>query len=283
MSPSNDTDSSFEEGEDGSSNYAHFRDCLSTELLRPPPPTTTTTQQSTKSRRRGRTAKRKSANTLTTGNRVEDAAELAEFIDYLATEIFEGLPKELQDVDYRSWRDNQGLQSQYALPLTASSLADLNLPPNVTETLETYNLISSAYDNDKSTLPASTESFLLPIIAAYLEPLITPPPATTATRTEACEICGRWWINLSYHHLIPRFVHDKVVKRGWHRKEDLQNVAWLCGACHRFVHQFRGHEDLARDYYTVDLLLEDEEVQKWANWVGKMRWKGGGGRRRALK
>ncbi|KAG9251204.1 uncharacterized protein F5Z01DRAFT_299916 [Emericellopsis atlantica] len=283
MSSSSGTDASYEEEDEENSNYAHFRDCLSTTLLRPPP--TTQHQHPTKSRRRGKaTTKPNSSSSLTTGNRVEDAAELAEFTDYLATEIFENLPQDLQDLDYRSWRDSQGLQSQYALPLTTSSLAELNLPPHVTETLETYNLIATPDDSGQSTLlPSSPESFLLPIITAYLEPLITPPPATTATRTEACEICGRWWINLSYHHLIPRFVHDKVVKRGWHRKEDLQNVAWLCGACHRFVHQFRGHEDLARDYYTVDLLLEDEQVQKWAKWVGKMRWKGGGGRRRVLK
>jgi hypothetical protein len=40
------------------------------------------------------------------------------------------------------------------------------------------------------------------------------------------------------------------------------------------VHNFKTHEELARDYYTVDLLLEEEEVQRWAAWVGKLRWKG---------
>lgn len=83
------------------------------------------------------------------------------------------------------------------------------------------------------------------------------------------------------HHLIPRFVHAKVVKRGWHRPDQLQNVAWLCGACHRFVHQFANHEDLARHYYTVDLLLEQPEMVAWAEWVGRLRWKGlGAGRSR---
>merc|ERR1712000_560735 len=167
-SSSGDTDASYEEEDEGNSNYAYFRDCLSTTLLRPPP--TTQHQQPTKSRRRGKTTnKPNSPTTLTTGNRVEDAAELADFTDYLATEIFENLPQDLQDLDYRSWRDSQGLQSQYSLPLTTSSLAELNLPPHVTETLETYNLID---DSGKSTLlPSSTESFLLPIITAYLEPL----------------------------------------------------------------------------------------------------------------
>jgi hypothetical protein len=68
-------------------------------------------------------------------------------------------------------------------------------------------------------------------------------------------------------------VHDKVVRRGWHRADELQNVAWLCGACHRFVHRFRGHEELAREYYTVERLLGAEEVRAFAGWVGGVRWK----------
>ncbi|OTA82166.1 hypothetical protein M434DRAFT_379625 [Hypoxylon sp. CO27-5] len=104
----------------------------------------------------------------------------------------------------------------------------------------------------------------------------TAPPAPRSTMREAdgCEVCGRDWVPLSYHHLIPRFVHSKAVKRGWHRAEDLQNVAWLCGACHRFVHRFAGHEELARRYYTVELLMAEEQVRRWADWVGRLRWKG---------
>jgi hypothetical protein len=39
------------------------------------------------------------------------------------------------------------------------------------------------------------------------------------------------------------------------------------------VHKIADHATLARDLYTVDLLLEREDVQKWAMWVGKVRWK----------
>ena len=259
-------------------NYSLFRDCLSTTLL-----DNISTDAAAKPKRRRR-AKRNSVSGSTSddapanepGNEQKDIEELADFIDYLATEIFENLPEKLQGLEYRSWRDDEKLQEQYALPLTKGSLSQLNLPVAITETLETYNLVASEDDSSKSsTLPSSVEAFLLPILNSYLTTLTTPPRATVTTRSdvEACEICGRWWINLSYHHLIPRFVHDKVLKKGWHKKEDLQNVAWICGACHRFVHKFRGHEDLARDYYTVELLLEAEEVQRFAAWVGKLRWK----------
>ncbi|KAK3942043.1 hypothetical protein QBC46DRAFT_381040 [Diplogelasinospora grovesii] len=77
------------------------------------------------------------------------------------------------------------------------------------------------------------------------------------------------------HHLIPRMVHAKSRKRGGGIAQmKLQNVAWLCRACHSFVHHFANHEDLARKYYTADLLLEQKEIRDFAGWVGRLRWKG---------
>ncbi|KAI1463581.1 uncharacterized protein F4812DRAFT_446593 [Daldinia caldariorum] len=40
---------------------------------------------------------------------------------------------------------------------------------------------------------------------------------------EGCEVCGRDWVPLSYHDLVPRFAHGKAAKRGWHRAENLGN------------------------------------------------------------
>lgn len=254
-------------------NYAVFRDCFSTTLL---------DQKHTKAEpKRRRRSKVATATSAVERSDQQDAEELADFIEYLASEIFDSLPEELQDIDYRSWRESQSLQEKFSLPLTVDSLETLDLPLSISETLQTYSLIAPD-PTVSSPLPASTEAFILPALSAYLSTLTAAPPATRETKGDAeeCEICGRSWIPLSYHHLIPRMVHDKVVKRGWHKKEDLQNVAWLCGACHRFVHHFKNHEELARDYYTVDLLLEEEEVQQWANWASKLRWKGGGVRRR---
>ncbi|KAK7433383.1 hypothetical protein QQZ08_000323 [Neonectria magnoliae] len=255
--------------EDTSENYALFRDCLSTALLQPSLPD----RDPPKRRRRGK-ANAAEAASDPAPNPEQNAEELADFVDYLATEIFDSLPAELQTLDYRSWRESEALQEEYSLPLNKYSLTSLNLAPSVIETLTTYNLIC-VDPLVTSKLPSSPEAFLAPVLTAYITPLTEPPPCTKSSRTEACELCDRSWIPLSYHHLIPRFVHDKAVKRGWHSKEDLQNVAWLCGACHRFVHHFKNHEELARNYYTVELLLEEEGVRNWAAWVGKLRWKGG--------
>ncbi|SPQ24699.1 f7094fab-6c9e-48ed-94bb-b51fef505c2a [Thermothielavioides terrestris] len=121
----------------------------------------------------------------------------------------------------------------------------------------------------------STAEFLAPVLTAYLTATTTPPPPPRSTRAQAtaCELCARAWVPLTYHHLVPRMVHEKAVRRGWHRAGDLQNVAWLCAACHRFVHRFRGHEELAREFYTVERLLAAEEVQRFVGWVGRVRWK----------
>lgn len=266
-------------------NFALFRDCLSATLLRP---ASSSPVKESKSRRRRRQHHRQEEDKPDAHRHGDpdpplpgatdperDAEDLSDFIDYLAAEMFDCLPEEVQQLDYRSWRDSPAVQSDFSLPLTSTSPGLVSLaaalPPSVLDTLTTYGLFVSD----------GPEPFLAPILTAYLTPLAAAPPASAATRTDACELCARGWVPLSYHHLIPRFVHDKAVKRGWHRPEDLQNVAWLCGACHRFVHQFKGHEELAREYYTVERLLGEEEVQRWVAWVGRLRWKGGRARKRA--
>ncbi|KAG6036876.1 hypothetical protein E4U41_005459 [Claviceps citrina] len=265
------------DGGQGDANYAVFRDCFSSILLQT---TASRNGSSKKGPRRRKRIKSSARNTTPTPSGVpdsslqNDADELSDFIDYLAGTIFEGFPNALKQLDHRSWRESNELQAQFALPLAPENLSVLDLPLSISETLVTYDLIAADPTLD-SPLPATTEHFLVPIMTSYIETLITPPPASWASRTDACEICERNWIPLSYHHLIPRFVHEKVVKRGWHHKEDLQNVAWLCGACHRFVHQFKTHEELARDYYSVELLLAEDEVRKFAAWVGRFGWKVG--------
>lgn len=142
----------------------------------------------------------------------------------------------------------------------------LNLSPETTESLSTYGLLTAT---------TTAEEFFLPVLNAYLTSLTTAPlpPSQTKDLASGCEICLRDWVPLTYHHLIPKFVHAKVLKRGWHTEDQLNNVAWLCRACHSFVHKIASHEELAREFYTVDLLMEREDVERFAQWVGKVRWK----------
>jgi hypothetical protein len=150
------------------------------------------------------------------------------------------------------------------------------LDPAVDESLVAYGITDASR--------FGMHDLLAPVLNAYISTttLPPPPPASTRGQVSACELCGRDWIPLTYHHLIPRMVHDKAVKRGWRRADELQNVAWLCGACHGFVHHFASHEDLVRRYYTVDLLLEQDDVVAFAQRVGKLQWKGTGKRRKGV-
>jgi 5-methylcytosine-specific restriction endonuclease McrA len=139
------------------------------------------------------------------------------------------------------------------------------IPVSVAESLSVYGILPESLD--------LTAAFLRPVLTDYITSATTGPPVWASTRTEACEICERDWIPLSYHHLIPRDVHAKVLKRGWHEEWQLNSVAWLCRACHSFVHRMASNEELAREYYTVERILERDDVLDWARWVGRVRWK----------
>ncbi|KAI0397918.1 YisB protein [Xylariaceae sp. FL0594] len=283
--------------EDEQQNYELFRDCLATALhdkiSEPQPKQRKRTKEKSKEKTTARSpaahdllASRNEGDDSSPLESTEEAREddikgtpqpssgddLAEFTDYIASMAFTSLPLELRTADHHTYMASTSLQSQYAsrLPLTGADIPSLLplLDPDISESLSAYGIL----DEDKH----GTAEFLAAVLTSFLTLLATAPPAPSTTKADVdgCEICGRDWINLSYHHLIPRYVHAKAVKRGWHRECDLQNVAWLCGACHRFVHRFANHEELARKYYTVDLLLEQEEVRRWAEWVGRLRWKG---------
>lgn len=179
------------------------------------------------------------------------------------------LPPELRTLDHYTWSKSPTIQEKWSLPLTAHFLRDdvlSNFSPSIAESLLAYGLLNPVYTLDL---------LLLPVLTSYISFISTPPPVPSATRSQAdgCEICERDWVPLTYHHLIPRAVHAKVLKRGWHREDQLNNVAWLCRACHSFVHGCQTNEELAREWYTVDLLLEREDVMAFAKWVAKVRWK----------
>ncbi|KAK4249965.1 hypothetical protein C7999DRAFT_38888 [Corynascus novoguineensis] len=252
--------------EEYTANYEQFRDTLSSFLIeRIAAPSS---KHKPKSKRRSRRAPKidESSSPAEPGTGPNDdtatepsADDLADFTSYIAATTFLSLPDDLRSLTHHAWADSPALRGAYALPLTPERAADLvqTLDPSVPDSLTAYGITAPPSDGPPSNLPVTTPP---------------PPPASTKAQAEGCEICGRDWINLTYHHLIPRMVHDKVVRRGWHREDELQNVAWLCGACHRFVHRFRSHEELAREYYTVERLLAADEVRRFADWVGRVRW-----------
>ena len=276
-------------------NYEHFRDALASVLITAiseTPSSTSTKQSSKKKRPRPHHHHSRQNNTPENVNNTRrqqetpppeaNAEELADFIDYIATSIFDSLPPELQSINHQTWMTTS-LEAQYSssplLPLTPETTARLlpTLDPSIPDSLQTYGFLPSCPDNTDVDDDDTLYPLLSQVLTNYIESAsLNPDQGSSTTRGSAteCEICGRDWINLTYHHLIPRAVHAKAVKRGWHSPSDLQRVAWLCGACHKYVHRFASHEDLARRYDTVEKLLAEDEIQKFASWVGRLRWKG---------
>ena len=78
---------------------------------------------------------------------------------------------------------------------------------------------------------------------------------------DICELCKRQ-LSLSFHHLIPKKMHDKRQVKAMHQDIDLVNHGiWVCNDCHKHIHKFIGHEDLAYSYYSKDRLLQHEKHQ----------------------
>ena len=139
------------------------------------------------------------------------------------------------------------------------------MPLEIQDTLLSYGLLSE---------PGDLPRLLEPVFSSYITTATTAPPEfSPGDRGDECEICGREHLPLTYHHLIPRSVHAKAIKRGWCKEWEVNRVAWLCRPCHSFVHRCAGNEELAKEWYSMDLLMEREDVQKWAGWVSKIRWK----------
>lgn len=88
-----------------------------------------------------------------------------------------------------------------------------------------------------------------------------------------CALCKRDNQVLTEHHLIPREVHSK--KRFINRfgKEEMRDrKVDLCKLCHDGIHDLiPDNKELADKFNTVELLLQDERVQRHVAWVKKQK------------
>ncbi|KDQ09916.1 hypothetical protein BOTBODRAFT_36731 [Botryobasidium botryosum FD-172 SS1] len=179
-------------------------------------------------------------------------SDLDEFISYLASEVWETLPSQLRALTHE----------HPVIDVDADALSLATIPGSFTDTLVSYGIAAD---------PDSACDFLRSVLRDYVDEARAPPPAWSSTRTSECEICERD-VPLTYHHLIPRSTHTKVLKRKWHPESLLNSVAWLCRPCHSAVHGIATNEELAREYYTIELLLTREDIQKWKKYASKQRW-----------
>ncbi len=292
------------------SNYETFRDCMSEPVMKAlalpaekeKPKKKRLAKKSARYKPVGLFAPAKpkveAHSAITSTPSANDAEDLGEFIEvsilahalhpafrsrltqaqYLSSIIFPSLAPDLRTLSYPNFRDSPYLQDIYSTPLSASTYTALlnSIPPTAIDSLESYALLPPSSDTHDA------HNLLTPVFTAYCAAATLPPPIWTTTRTSECELCERDWVPLTYHHLIPKSTHGRVRKRGWHGEEVLNSVAWLCRACHSFVHRMVGNEELARYYYTVELIRgggvdgdeeKAREVEGWVKWIGGVRWK----------
>ncbi|CAG8588263.1 10884_t:CDS:2, partial [Ambispora gerdemannii] len=78
--------------------------------------------------------------------------------------------------------------------------------------------------------------------------------------SRTCQLCHRH-MRLSFHHLIPRYTHKKVLKRKLFTKEEvLTRGVMICGPCHKACHKMISHYDMAYTYNTLEMLRQHDGV-----------------------
>jgi hypothetical protein len=142
------------------------------------------------------------------GDNTDAAEDLDDFVSFLALELWPVLPRLLQEATYES-RETVPSADDVSLDTLSTSFVD---------TLTSYGLCD---DEDNVT------RLVRFVLEDYISEACAPPPVWSSTRTAECEMCERA-VPLSYHHLIPRSTHAKVLKRKWHPESQLNSVAWLC-------------------------------------------------------
>ena len=142
---------------------------------------------------------------------VSDSAELDDFTEYLAAEAWSSLPDPLQTLSPFKTSKEDSLASLDSLSLDST-------PASFVDTLTSCGICE---DSD------SALTFLRKVLEDYVSEACAPPPVWSKTRTTECGICERE-VPLTYHHLIPRETHAKVLKKKWHPEAMLNSVAWLC-------------------------------------------------------
>lgn len=88
-----------------------------------------------------------------------------------------------------------------------------------------------------------------------------------------CVLCYRE-TKLTRHHTIPREMHERVAKRLGTSKAVLNQTIPVCRMCHNAIHRFFTNKELALELHTLELLQENEKIQKYAKWASGLGRRG---------
>lgn len=86
----------------------------------------------------------------------------------------------------------------------------------------------------------------------------------------ACALCQRQ-MPLTWHHLYPRDVHKRFLKRGLMTQQDRLCGIHVCRQCHNTIHRSFDNETLAERLHSLESLKEQESIQKWVQYAHKQK------------
>ncbi len=89
------------------------------------------------------------------------------------------------------------------------------------------------------------------------------PPGT-------CVLCERL-MPLTWHHLYPKEVQKKFLRRGLMTEEDRNSGIRICRQCHNAIHRFFDNGTLAEKLHSVESLMQQESMQKWVAYASKQK------------
>jgi hypothetical protein len=91
-----------------------------------------------------------------------------------------------------------------------------------------------------------------------------------------CEMCGRLKL-LTFHHLIPKDVHATYLKKklppgieGEPTRHFLNSYGTMvCRQCHAFVHRLADNSVLAKEYNTLQKIMEQPATLTWVKYAAQ--------------
>ena len=95
----------------------------------------------------------------------------------------------------------------------------------------------------------------------------------TTERDGLCQLCGANQ-RITIHHMVPKLVLKRMkkgkAKVGGQKKVDVSlYLVEVCRPCHNELHRLWGHGEMAKEYMTVDRLLEAPELQSYLTYKRK--------------
>jgi hypothetical protein len=95
----------------------------------------------------------------------------------------------------------------------------------------------------------------------------------TSSGNGICLMCKRNGLPITIHHMIPKSEHGKSNKsHAWLNGKE--NLLKCCRPCHSAIHRSEPNSVLAKDYYTLELIMKHPKIQSFVNWVKSQTTKG---------